>query len=88
MLLGITPWYSWFCLLFSIPIVIVDILIMSSLGVGFYTILLIPFPFLHMLSTGIFFLLAVFGEILLIPLAFVSPIFFIGGLIGWIIGDI
>ena len=88
MLLGITPWYSWFCLFFSIPIIIVDILIMVALSEGFYIIIMVPFPLIHLISTVISFLLAVFGEIILVPLSLLSPILFIGGLIGWIIGDL
>ena len=55
---------------------------------GFYTIILIPFPLLHAMSVPVFFLIAVFGELILIPLAIISPFTFFGGLTAWIIGDI
>ena len=69
-------------------ILLIDILIIAALAGGFYTIILVPFPVLHMLTVPIGFLLAVFGEVFLIPLAIISPFTFGGGLIAWIIGEL
>ena len=88
MLLGILPWYSWACLFFAIPILLIDVWIIVAMAGGFYTVFLVPFPILHMLTVPIGFLLAVFGEAFLIPLAIISPFTFGGGLIAWIIGEL
>ncbi len=87
-LLGILPWYSWFIGLFSIPTAIVDLLgtiaaIMSLWYIG------LAIPLLFQLVTMPFFLfMALFGEIILIPLVPFSPFLFVGGIIGWIVGEI
>ena len=86
--LGILPWYSWACLFFAIPILLIDVWIIVAMAGGFYTVFLVPFPILHMLTVPIGFLLAVFGEGFLIPLAIISPFTFGVGLIAWIIGEL
>jgi hypothetical protein len=86
--LSIVPWLSWFTALFSIPIAIFDLwagvsLISTLYGLGVGALFLI-----HIYTIPFFVFLAVFGEIILIPLAIFSPFLFLGGLIGWIYGDL
>ena len=86
--LGFLPWYSWFVGLFSIPIAIFDIWAAASSIASLY-MLALAIPALFQLYTlPIFLFIAIFGEIFLIPLIPFTPFLFVGGVIGWIIGDI
>ena len=86
--LGILPWYSWFVALFSVPIAIVDIwgTIASVMSLWFIG-LAIPLV-IQLVTMPFFLLMAIFGEIILIPVAPFSPFLFVGGIIGWIYGEI
>ena len=86
--LGILPWYSWFIGLFSIPVAILDV-VYSAAAISSLYYLAAAIPLVFQLITMPFFLfMAIFGEIILIPLAPFSPFLFVGGIIGWIVGDI
>ena len=87
-LLGILPWYSWFIGLFSIPTAILDFW-GAGTAIASLWYLALAIPLLFQLFTMPFFLfMALFGEIILIPLAPFTPFLFVGGIIGWIVGDI
>ena len=65
-----------------------DIVAIASIGhliagIGIGAILL-----LHSATIPISILIAVFGEIILIPSALLSPVLFVGGITAWIIGDL
>ena len=78
---GVLPWYTWSVLLFSIPYVIVDWgvamfgMLLSIVGLVFVVPAAAQF-----LTMPLYFLLGIFGEIFLIPLAFFSPLLIVSGL--------
>ncbi len=87
-LLGILPWYSWFIGLFSIPTAIFDVWgAGASIASLYYLALAIPLLF-QLVTMPFFLFMALFGEIILIPLVPFSPFLFVGGIIGWIVGEI
>ena len=74
--------------LFSVPIFLFDFIVglgslFSIAGIGLGAILL-----LHSATIPISILIAVLGEIILIPSALFSPVLFVGGIIAWVIGDL
>ena len=83
--LAALPFYSWAVLLFSIPILILDLIFFFSAtsSSSFYYFMI---AFLYSIPAA--FGMAVFGEVVLIPLALVSPITGMIGTIVWIYGDV
>ena len=79
--LGVLPWYTWSVLLFSIPWAIVDWgVAMFGMLLSFIGLIFVVPAVAQFLTLPIFFLLGIFGEIFLIPLAFFSPFFIFSGL--------
>ena len=82
---ALLPFYSWATLFFSIPIFIAEYIlavICGSSSNGYY----IFSGLSYMVPSN--FVFAIFLEILLIPMALISPITFMTGIIIWIVGDI
>ena len=78
---AVLPFYSWSTILFSIPIFVFDLILYtnsSSSAVMIFFMYSVPFAF------G----MAIFGEVVLIPLALISPITGMIGTIIWAFGDI
>ena len=79
--LGVLPWYTWSVLLFSIPWAIVDWgVAMFGMLLSFVGLIFVVPAAAQFLTLPIFFLLGIFGEIFLIPLAFFSPLLILSGL--------
>ena len=87
--LGVLPWYTWSVLLFSIPWAIVDWAVsMFGMLLSFVGLIFVVPAVAQLFTMPIFFLLGIFGEIFLIPLAFFSPFFIFSGLAVALIGAI
>ena len=82
---SLIPFYSWSTLLFSIPIAITDAIVGYCFGSGTYGYYIFLGATFGVPPT---FLFAIFFEIILIPLALISPITALIGIIFWIIGDV
>ena len=79
--LGVLPWYTWSVLFFSIPWVIVDWgLAMFGMLLSIVGLVFVLPAAAQLLTMPLFFFLGIFGEIILIPLAFFSPFLIISGL--------
>ena len=89
-ILGVLPWYTWIISLFSIPVVILDVILIeaakSSSLEPFYRSFFEFLLWLNLVTIPIFLLIGIFGEIFLIPLGILSPLLFIGSIIGWVVG--
>ena len=83
--LAALPFYSWAVLLFSIPILILDLIFFFSATSSSY---FYYFMIALLYSIPAAFGMAVFGEVVLIPLALVSPITGMIGTIVWVYGDV
>ena len=83
--LAALPFYCWAVLLFSIPILILDLIFFFSATSSSY---FYYFMIALLYSIPAAFGMAVFGEVVLIPLALVSPITGMIGTIVWIYGDV
>ena len=78
---GVLPWYTWSVLLFSIPWAIVDWgVAMFGMLLSFIGLVFVIPAAAQFLTLPIFFLLGIFCEIFLIPLAFFSPLLILSGL--------
>ena len=78
---GVLPWYTWSVLFFSIPWVIVDWgLAMFGMLLSFVGLVFVLPAAAQLLTMPLFFFLGIFGEIILIPLAFFSPLLIVSGL--------
>ena len=88
MFIGLLPLNSWLEVMFSIPFFIIDIVAISLLVFTVYFIgYSIPF-FTHLICSPLFFLMGIFGEIALVPLALFAPFIFLFGLGIWLLSDL
>ena len=79
--LGVLPWYTWSVLFLSIPWVIVDWgLAMFGMLLSIFGLVFVLPAAAQLLTMPLFFFLGIFGEIILIPLAFFSPFLIVSGL--------
>ena len=74
--------------MFSIPYALLDwAFTMFGMVLSFVGVIFVVPAVLQFLTMPLFFLLGLFGEVFLIPLAFFSPLLFLNGVLWWFVGD-
>ena len=75
--------------MFSIPYALLDwAFTMFGMLLSFVGLIFVIPAVLQFVTLPLFFLLGIFGEVFLIPLAFFSPFLFFNGVLWWLVGDL